>query len=68
MLADRGFLIEENLATFGAMLAIPDFTKGKRQLSSVDVEQTRRLAQIRIHVQRAMERIKKLLSFQKSFL
>ena len=58
MLADRGFLIEEDLATFGATLAIPAFTKGKRQLSSLEVEQTRRLAQIRIHVERAMERKK----------
>lgn len=39
-------------------LVIPAFTRGKKQLSARDVEETRQLANIRIHVERAMERIK----------
>lgn len=58
VLADRGFLISEELAAHGASLAIPAFTRGKKQLSCLEVESTRRLARIRIHVERAMERIK----------
>ena len=58
VLADRGFLIEEKLAAHGATLAIPAFTRGKTQLSALEVERTRRLAQVRIHVERVMERIK----------
>lgn len=58
VLADRGFLIEEELASRGARLAIPSFTKGKNQLSMRQVEMSRRLARVRLHVERMMERIK----------
>ena len=58
VLADRGFLISEDLAARGASLAIPSFTKGKKQLSMMEVEFCRRLSRVRIHVERAMERIK----------
>ena len=60
VLADRGFLIEEEeeLASRGATLAIPNFTKGVKQLSMKNVEESRRLARVRIHVERMMERLK----------
>lgn len=58
VLADRGFLIEDDLAAVGASLAIPAFTKGRKQLSMKDVDTTRQLARVRIHVERVMERIK----------
>ena len=38
----------------GASLNIPAFTKGKSQLPSADVESTRRLANVRIHVERVI--------------
>lgn len=49
VLADRGFLIEEELATRGAVLRIPRFTKGKSQLSARDVDTSRQIAHVRIH-------------------
>ncbi|XP_052260795.1 uncharacterized protein LOC127864943 [Dreissena polymorpha] len=58
VLADRGFLISEELAVRGASLAIPPFTKGKKQLGHREVEVARRLSRVRIHVERAIERIK----------
>ena len=58
VLADRGFLIEEELASRGARLTIPSSRKGKNQLSMRQVEMSRRLARVRIHVERMMERIK----------
>lgn len=59
VLADSwGFLIEEELASRGATLAIPSFTKGVKQLSMKNVEESRRLARVRIHVERMMERLK----------
>ena len=58
VLADRGFLIEEELASRGATLAIPSFTNGVEQLSMKNVEESRRLARVRIHVERMMERLK----------
>ncbi|XP_041363079.1 uncharacterized protein LOC121378816 [Gigantopelta aegis] len=58
VLADRGFLIAEDLANRNATLVIPAFTRGKSQLSAREVEQTRKIANVRIHVERAIERLK----------
>ena len=54
IMADRGFKIEDDLALCGARLAIPAFTRGKSQLSREDVEKTRQLARVRIHVERVI--------------
>ena len=59
VLADRGFLISDELAVRGASLAIPPFAKGKLQFSQREVEVARRLSKARIHVERAIERIKR---------
>ncbi|CAC5362065.1 unnamed protein product [Mytilus coruscus] len=60
IMADRGFTISDLLALKGATLAIPPFANG-RQLSSRAVTRTRRIANARIHVERAIGDIK---SFQ----
>ncbi len=64
ILADRGFLVAEELASRGAVCHIPAFTRGKKQLSQRDVEISRRYSRVRIHVERYMARIKvyKILS------
>jgi len=54
VLADRGFPVAENIALYGASLHIPAFTKGKKQLAAQDVESTRQLASVRIHVERVI--------------
>ncbi len=41
IMADRGFLIEDELAERGAILKIPCFTKGKEQLSAKEVDESR---------------------------
>ena len=57
-MADRGFDITEDLALRGTSLCIPPFTKGKSQLSQREVETSRVLSSLRIHVERAIGRIK----------
>ena len=52
VLADRGFTIQELLMFKQAQLAIPAFTRGKDQLDPVEVEETRNIANVRIHVER----------------
>ena len=52
VLADRGFSIQELLMFKHAQLAIPAFTRGKDQLDPVEVEETRSIANVRIHVER----------------
>ncbi|WAR07522.1 hypothetical protein MAR_017480 [Mya arenaria] len=47
------------LAAHGASLAIPPFAKGKSQFSQREVECVRRLSKSGIHVERAIERVKR---------
>ena len=54
ILADRGFTIHETVMFQQAQLAIPAFTRGKDQLDPVDVEKTRGIANVRIHVERVI--------------
>lgn len=54
VLADRGFDIQASLGVLSAEAKIPAFTKGKNQLSPVDIETTRKLANVRIHVERVI--------------
>lgn len=58
VLADRGFLIRDELAAYGATLRIPHFTKGKKQLSAQEVDTSRQLSRVRIHVERVIGRWK----------
>lgn len=58
VLADRGFLVKESLAVLQAKLLIPAFTKGKDQLHPIDLEETRQLAHVRIHIERVIGVIK----------
>ena len=58
IMADRGFDIMEDLSSLGVKLNIPPFLCGKCQLDSRELVQTRRIASLRIHVERCMERIK----------
>jgi len=50
MIVDWGFDIAELVAMVQAQLHIPAFTKGKKQLSPVEVEDTRKIANVRIYV------------------
>jgi len=58
IMVDRGFNIEDDLKQRGARLIIPNFTRGKRQLSRGEVVHTRRVANVRIHVERAIRRVR----------
>ena len=61
-MADRGSNISETLGTYGKQLVIPSFTRGKKQLNPGDVELTRRIASVRIHVERVIGSIKQKYS------
>jgi hypothetical protein len=54
VLADRGFDIRESVGVMCAEVHIPAFTKGKKQLSVKEVESTRKIANVRIHVERVI--------------
>ena len=64
ILADRGFLIADELGERGAYLKIPKFTRGKQQLPGRDVQQSRQLSNVRIHVERVIGQLKKFRLLQ----
>ena len=56
ILADKGFIIKEDLLVRGAKLEIPPPSKGIEQ--TPDVAKTKQIANARIHVERAIDRLK----------
>ena len=66
VMADRGFDIEDDLVLLGVHINIPPFLRVKQQLSQEELISTRRIASLRIHVERAMERIKNFHIFDRS--
>nr|XP_055073844.1 uncharacterized protein LOC129453566 [Misgurnus anguillicaudatus] len=54
ILADRGFTLEEDFALLGASLITPAFTKGRKQLSGREVEESRVKSNVRIHIERVI--------------
>ena len=58
IMADRGFNIHDMLATKGVRVNVPPFMNESGQFDEGELLETRRIATLRIHVERAMERIK----------
>ena len=58
-MADRGFLVENEVKERGCKLYIPTFLGASRsQLTAAEVTKTRRIARARIHIERAIQRMK----------
>ena len=58
IMADRGFTIKEMLQAIGVQLNTPPFLEGRRQLPAEEISTGRKIASLRIHVERAIGRIK----------
>ena len=69
IMADRGFDIQDNLTPLGIRIHIPAFLdKGKEQFEESQMVETRRIASLRIHVEREMKRIKEFHIFDSAIL
>ena len=68
VMADRGFNIADDLALCGAHLVIPAFTRGKSQLPQQEVEKSRQIARVRIHVERVIGQLRKKYRILKNTL
>lgn len=58
VMADRGFTIAEDLCARRVKLNIPSFLEGRKQLSEEETIESRRIASVRIHVERTINRMK----------
>ena len=59
LLDDRGFTLQDDFAAECSVeLLIPSFTKGQKQLTAKEAETTRKIAHVRIHIERVIGQIK----------
>ena len=64
-MADKGFDIEEDLQKLGLKLNIPPFLKGKDQFDESEVIKTQTIAKHRIHVKRAIGKVRNFPIFRR---
>eukprot|EP00118_Oscarella_pearsei_P015005 m.132171 g.132171 ORF g.132171 m.132171 type:complete len:94 (+) comp38066_c0_seq1:290-571(+) len=57
-MADKGFDIQHLLSGLGIRLNIPPFRRGDTQFTPDDIMKTKKIAAVRIHVERAINCIK----------
>ena len=57
-MADRGFTIDELLAPLGVSLNTPSTLGRRSQMDTVQVVETQQIASLRIHIERAIRRVK----------
>ena len=58
VMADRGFTIKDILNDIGVKLNVPPFMEGRKQLPPEEISEGRKIASVRIHVERAIGRMK----------
>ena len=58
VLADRGFTIQDSVGLHCAEVKTPPFTKGKKQLSRCEIDWSREISHVRIHVERVIGLLK----------
>lgn len=67
-ISDRGFDIADSVGFYQATLKIPAFTRGKTQLSAHDIQETRKIANVRIHVERVIGLVRRKYVILQSIL
>ena len=68
ILADRGFNIHDSAGMYCAQVKLPPFAKGKKQLSKAQVDVSRQLSRVRIHVKRIIGAVRQKYTILQSTL
>jgi len=56
--ADKGFLIQDILAPLGVRLNVPPLLRSDSQMASEDAILTKKITQLRVHMERPIGRVK----------
>ncbi|XP_065901947.1 uncharacterized protein [Dysidea avara] len=64
IMADKGFTIEDLLIPYGIRLNMPPFLQSNAQMAANDVFLTKKIASLRVHVERAIGRVKEFRILQ----
>ena len=54
VLADLGFTVQDSVGLYCAEIKVPPFTKGKKQLSRLEIDKALQFPRLRIHVERVI--------------
>ena len=65
-MADKGLNIEDLLTDKGVELNLPPYLSNQDQFEIKQVKETKQIAKVRVHVERAIRRIKEYHIFDKS--
>ena len=63
VMADRGFDVNDSVGLMMATIKMPAFTKGKTQMPAIELERSRKLAHLRIHVERVIGLLRQKYTF-----
>ena len=66
-MANRGFTVKDVLKDIGIELNIPPFMEERAQLPVKEVQEGRKIASVRIHMERAINRMKNFAILQGTF-
>ena len=58
VMADRGFIVRDDMDLLGVKLIMPAFTRVRKQLTKKEVDESRMCARRRIHVERVIRKVK----------
>ena len=64
IMADKGFTIQDLLIPYGIRLNMPPFLQSNTQMAASDVFLTKKIASLRVHVERAIGHVKEFRILQ----
>ena len=67
-MADQGFNIHEAAGMYCAEVKLPPYTRGKKQLSKMEIDVSRQLSRVRIHVERVIGMVRQKYTILQSIL
>ena len=65
IMADKGFVIQDLLTPLGCSVVMPSFLSSKQQFSKGELQESKKIHNLRVHVERAIRRVKEFHFFDR---